>query len=112
LKPRFLIDAQLPPGLARALTQAGYPSRHLQDIGMLAASDRAIWEYAVRESTVIITKDGDFTGFPKPGLGSAAVVWLRVGNTARDPLVQWLLPLMPEIAAALEAGEMLLEIRR
>jgi len=112
VKPRFIVDAQLPPGLARALTDGGYPACHVQDIGLLAASDQAIWDRAIRDSAVIITKDGDFAGWHKPGAMCPAVVWLRVGNTAKVPLVQWLLPLMPEIIVALNAGELLLEIRR
>jgi len=41
-----------------------------------------------------------------------AVVWLRIGNTARELLVQWLLSLMPQVIAALEVDENLVEIRR
>jgi predicted nuclease of predicted toxin-antitoxin system len=109
---RFVVDAQLPPALARALTSAGFPAVHVADIGLLTASDRAIWEFAASEHAAILTKDSDFAGLPRPGPSEVAVIWLRIGNTAREPLVQWLLPLMPEIVAALEAGEALVEIRR
>ena len=78
---------------------------------MLAASDRQIWERALKDHATIITKDGDFAGLQKSGAGQVAVIWLRIGNTAKEPLVRWLMPLMPEIAAALEAGDMLVEIR-
>lgn len=39
---RFLVDAQLPPALARLLTDAGYQAEHVYDIGMGEASDRVI----------------------------------------------------------------------
>ncbi len=107
---RFIVDAQLPPALARALTAAGFAAAHVADIGLLTASDRAIRDRAAKERAAIITKDGDFAFPHRPA--QAAVVWLRIGNTAREPLIQWLLPLMPEIVAALEAGESLVEIRR
>jgi uncharacterized protein with PIN domain len=57
---RLLVDAQLPPALARWLTAAGHPSEHVADIGMAAAPDSAVWEYAARDSEVIVTKDQDF----------------------------------------------------
>lgn len=44
---RFLVDAQLPPALARFLSDAGYEAEHVYDIGMDAASDRTIWNYAL-----------------------------------------------------------------
>jgi predicted nuclease of predicted toxin-antitoxin system len=109
---RFIVDAQLPPALARALTAAGFATAHVADIGLLTASDRAIRDRAAKERAAIITKDGDFACLHRSGPAQAAVVWLRIGNTAREPLVQWLLPLMPEIVTALEAGESLVEIRR
>jgi len=53
---RFLVDAQLPPLLARTLTQAGYHAEHVEDIGLRHAKDTPIWEYAVRVHAVILTK--------------------------------------------------------
>lgn len=109
---RFIVDAQLPPALARALTAAGHSAAHVGEIGLLMAPDAVIWKRAIKEQAAIITKDGDFAGLYRQEAPQAAVVWLRVGNTAREQLVQWLLPLMPEIVAALEAGERLVEVRR
>jgi predicted nuclease of predicted toxin-antitoxin system len=36
---RFLVDAQLPPALARWLTAKGHDAVHIADLGMRAASD-------------------------------------------------------------------------
>ncbi|HEX3756216.1 MAG TPA: DUF5615 family PIN-like protein [Rhizomicrobium sp.] len=109
---RFIVDAQLPPALARALTKAGYAAAHVADIGLLSATDEAIWKRAMKERAVIITKDGDFAELHRAELPRPAVIWLRIGNTATDRLVPWLLSLMPQIAAALEAGEALIEVRK
>jgi hypothetical protein len=57
---RFLIDAQLPPALARRLVALGHLADHVADIGMEAAADRAIWRKAAELDAVIITKDEDF----------------------------------------------------
>jgi predicted nuclease of predicted toxin-antitoxin system len=37
---RFLVDAQLPIGLARMLQQQGYESQHVADLEMMQTSDR------------------------------------------------------------------------
>ena len=49
LSVRFLIDAQLPPGLAQWLTASGYPSDHVDDLGLGAARDDEI-EIRARET--------------------------------------------------------------
>lgn len=40
---RFLVDAQLPPALARWLSAQGCPADHVADLGMEASRDRVIW---------------------------------------------------------------------
>jgi predicted nuclease of predicted toxin-antitoxin system len=57
---RFLIDAQLPPALARWLVSVGHEAEHVADRGMQAASDAVIWDLALREHAAIVTKDEDF----------------------------------------------------
>jgi len=57
---RFLVDAQLPPALARWLSGKGHEAEHVADRQMEAASDAAIWDFALRTSAAIITKDEDF----------------------------------------------------
>ncbi|MEW6416402.1 MAG: DUF5615 family PIN-like protein [Pseudomonadota bacterium] len=44
---RFLIDAQLPPALARKLAAMGHEATHLLDVGLLESSDGAIRDYAM-----------------------------------------------------------------
>ncbi|MGH8503949.1 MAG: DUF5615 family PIN-like protein [Gammaproteobacteria bacterium] len=56
----FLIDAQLPPALARWIEDHGYSARHVFDLGLATASDAAIWSHAAASETVIVTKDEDF----------------------------------------------------
>jgi predicted nuclease of predicted toxin-antitoxin system len=54
---RFLVDAQLPPALARWLAAKGHEAEHVADRGMQAASDMAIWDKALATSATIVTKD-------------------------------------------------------
>lgn len=57
---RFIIDAQLPPALARWLAANGHEAQHVGDRQMAAASDATIWDFALANQTIIITKDEDF----------------------------------------------------
>lgn len=54
---RFLVDAQLPPALARLLSRHGHLAEHVHDIGLGAAADRDIWSHARDHDAVLITKD-------------------------------------------------------
>ena len=56
---KFIVDAQLPPALARYLSSQGDDVIHVLDVDMMEASDTAIWNYAICENRVIITKDED-----------------------------------------------------
>ncbi|MYE03205.1 MAG: hypothetical protein F4Y03_18410 [Alphaproteobacteria bacterium] len=107
---RFLIDAQLPPGLARWLTAEGYPSNHVNDLGIGPATDTRIEAEARRLGAVIWSKDVDFAerARVRPGL---QVVWLRLGNTTNAALRARLAPRLETVATALAAGEALVEIR-
>ncbi|HEY1706872.1 MAG TPA: DUF5615 family PIN-like protein [Rhizomicrobium sp.] len=107
----FLIDAQLPPALARALTDRGFAARHLYDLRLLGAPDHAIWRRAMKERAAIVTKDEDFALLRRTAKTGPVIVWLRVGNTANTHLIPWLLALMPQVTAAIANGETLLELR-
>lgn len=57
---KFLIDAQLPPALARLLISLGHEALHVVEAELLGSTDQAIWNYAVANTRAIITKDEDF----------------------------------------------------
>lgn len=106
---RFLIDAQLPPGLAKFLVASGHRAEHVADVGLLSATDRAIWDYAKVTEAAIVTKDSDFAALTvlreRP-----QVVWLRFGNTRRTDLERRIGAALPLIVAALESGDRLVEV--
>jgi predicted nuclease of predicted toxin-antitoxin system len=107
---RFLVDAQLPPALARWLAAKGHAAEHVADRGMQAASDAAIWAFAVEASAVIVTKDEDFAQRKALSDSGPGVVWIRLPNTRRRELLAWLDPVLPNILSALERGETLIEV--
>lgn len=107
---RFLIDAQLPPELARRLRALGHEAEHVHEIGLGQAKDTDIWRDACRRRAVLVTKDQDFASFAASGPTGTAVIWIRLGNTTNEALWTSLDPLIPDIVDALSRGERLIEI--
>ena len=106
---RFLVDAQLPPALARRIEALGHSAEHVVDCGLATAADDVIRTYAANIGAVIVTKDEDFA-IRRVLQEGPAVVWLRIGNTRRAELLRRIDGDLAAIVAALERGETLVEI--
>ena len=108
---RFVIDAQLPPALARLLTARGHQAEHVADIGLRDADDSAIWRFAEEKQAILVTKDEDFPHRLRQSGTGPVILWLRIGNTSRRALLQWFGPLLPQIETLIQQGERLIEVR-
>lgn len=108
---RFVVDAQLPPALARLLASHGHQAEHVADIGLLEAGDSSIWRYAMENQAVLVTKDEDFPHRFRQGGSAPVILWLRVGNTSRRALLEWFGRLLPQIETMIQQGESLIEVR-
>jgi predicted nuclease of predicted toxin-antitoxin system len=107
---RFLVDAQLPPALARWLAGQGHEAAHVGDLGLHAASDASIWNHAQASSSAIVTKDEDFAQRKVLADDGPAVIWIRLPNTRRRDLLAWFERVLPDVLSALERGETLIEV--
>ncbi|MDP9839632.1 putative nuclease of putative toxin-antitoxin system [Neorhizobium huautlense] len=107
---RFLVDAQLPPALARWIVEQGHEARHVADCDLQSASDRQIWDYAVQNAAAIITKDEDFAQRRALTEMGPVVVWIRLPNARRKELLAWFEKAMPAILTALENDDTLIEV--
>lgn len=106
---KFLVDAQLPRSMCVGLAARGHEAAFVPDILSMQASDDAIVNFAIARDWIVITKDGDFAAVPmRTGL---RIVWLRIGNATTKNLITWLEPRWNEVVAALNAGEVLVEVR-
>jgi predicted nuclease of predicted toxin-antitoxin system len=106
---KFLIDAQLPPGLARWFEARGHAAVHVFDVGLGAASDAAIAARTESENEVLVSKDEDFLILRLPD--RFALLWLRCGNTTNRALAEWMDGRWARVAELLEQGERLVELR-
>ncbi len=107
---RFIVDDQLPVALARWLTAQGHEAKHVYDIGLTGATDRVIWEIVRMQGAVMVTKDADFINLQRQ-LPGPAVVWLTLGNCSKVTLLTAMEKGLPELLSALDAGEILVEVR-
>jgi predicted nuclease of predicted toxin-antitoxin system len=107
---RFLVDAQLPPALARWLAAAGHDAEHIADRGLTTAKDDAIWAHALATTRAIITKDEGFHARLALEGAGPTIIWVRLGNTRKRELLAWFEQRLPEILDALERGESIIEL--
>ena len=77
---KLLFDQNLSHRLSRSLSDLFPDSLHVRDIGLNAADDPVVWDYAKTHGFVIVSKDSDFHqrslvfGYPPK------VIWVRLGN--------------------------------
>lgn len=107
---RFLVDAQRPPALARWLAAQRHEAEHVADLGMQGVSDAAIWSHALASAAAVVTKDEDFAQRKALSRTGPVVVWVRLPNTSRRDLPVWFATVLPDIVAAADRGETLVEI--
>ena len=87
---RFLFDQNLSPKLVLLLADLFPNSVHVRDLGLEAADDQSVWDYAGSQGFVIVSKDSDmhqrsflFGAPPK-------VVWVRLGNCSTSDVADLL----------------------
>jgi predicted nuclease of predicted toxin-antitoxin system len=107
---KFLLDAQLPPALARWLREQGHDAQPVREAGLREAEDGAIWEHARRTGAVIVTKDEDFAARAQQQPAGPVIVWLRLGNSSNAALQAWLEPRLPGVVQLLEQGSRVVEV--
>ena len=77
---KLLFDQNLAPRLVARLVDLFPDSDHVRNVGLAAADDRVVWEYAKAGGFAIVSKDADFRQLSFLYGSPPKVVWLRVGN--------------------------------
>jgi predicted nuclease of predicted toxin-antitoxin system len=108
---RFLVDAQLPPRLARFIVGRGLEAKAVRELGLRDANDEDIWTTARQGGWVVITKDEDFAARGMHEEPGPQVVWLRIGNCTNRALLDWFGPVLADVVRELETGARLVEVR-
>lgn len=108
---KLLVDNQLPEALAVFLVESGVGARHVRRLGLGAASDERIWQYAKAEGFGIVTMDEDFQNLSARFGAPPQVVWVRLGSVRRPVLLEVFRTVLPELRTALAGGTAVIEIR-
>ena len=108
---KFLVDNQLPAALARFLTSRGADCQHVLDVGLADATDSKIWEHAMRNDCVVISKDEDFLYLVNAPEAKGRFIWIRFGNCRTKALLTAIESLWPKVEARLKAGDRIIELR-
>jgi len=109
---RFLVDAQLPPALAKWIAEKGHSASAVRDQGLCNSDDGSIVNFSTESDWVVVTKDDDIVERAIGRKDGARVVWLRIGNSTNRALFAWLEPLWSEVVRQLEQGQRVIEVRR
>lgn len=109
---KVLVDAQLPPALAEWLRSRGVDADHVDSVGLLNATDQAIWDRALAGGYVLLSKDRDFAEWAVARRPAPQIVWLRTGNRDTRTLLNWLNDVWPRIVETLEDGARVVEAGR
>ena len=82
---KFLVDAQLPPGLALWLSrQDGCSATHLLDNHLIEKSDAEIFFFAREDDFIIVSKDSDFLDLVAYHGAPPKILFVTCGNI-RNP---------------------------
>lgn len=103
---RLLLDANLSPALRSELESVGYSASHIDEEGLLGASDEAILAFAAARDLVVVTADSDFAAMlALTGASRPSVVHLRgIAELPRSAHLRLLVDNLPNVAEDLKAG--------
>ena len=86
---RFLVDAQLPPALARWFGEHGFSATPVRELGLRDSDDGSIMNHAVSGEWTVVTKEEDFVARSLQHPSPPRIVWLRIGNCTNKVLLRW-----------------------
>ena len=83
---RLIFDQNLSPMLIGLLSDLFPGSIHVRDAGLHASGDEAVWDHAIQQQFVIISKDSDFRQRSFLFGSPPKVVWIRRGNCTTNEI--------------------------
>lgn len=87
---KLLFDENLSPRLVRLLDDLFPNSVHVRDIGLKAADDPQVWDYAKGNGLIIVSKDADMHQRSFMFGAPPKVVWVRLGNCSTSEVEELL----------------------
>lgn len=110
---KFLIDANLPRALAAWIAaggDAGDDVAYIDDLLSPPAADDDIWNLALAQGAVVVTKDADFAVRAARD-DRVRVVWIRCGNLKLKLFEAWFAARTEAMRRLLAMDERVVELR-
>jgi predicted nuclease of predicted toxin-antitoxin system len=108
---RVWVDAQLPPALARSVSQSfGVEALHVSELRLVSGKDEAIFLAARAAGAIVTTKDSDFVRLLERHGPPPKILWITLGNLRNVELTESLEKRWERVMAHFEAGESLVEL--
>jgi len=86
---KLLFDQNISYRVVRGLKDIFPSARKVGELNLENATDRQIWEYAKENDYTIVTFDSDFYDLTLLSGIPPKVIWLCLGNTSTDHLIQF-----------------------
>jgi len=104
---RVLLDQGLPRSALKILKKMDWDALHTGDIGLGAASDREILDYARLNERVVVTLDSDFHSIlAVENAKKPSVIRIRREGLRGNDLAELIIRIWPKIEAELTDGAM------
>jgi len=108
---KLLLDANISWKLVNPLKEFFEDCSHVDFIGLdVPADDNEIWDYALRNDFIIITKDNDFLNILEMNGHPPKIVLLKTGNNSSRALLELIKKIKPLIDELLKSKNGVLQI--
>ena len=88
---KFLLDENISPNLCLAIKDMGYEARHVKHVGLIATSDKTIFEFAQKSNEIIITHDLDYSRIHAlSGATKPSVILIRIEPISNEIITDFL----------------------
>lgn len=105
MKLKLIADVHISPISVTELRKAGYQINRVTEFLSAKASDIEIIELAIRQESVIVTQDLDFSAIiAQSGYNRPSVISLRVGNAKPLTIANLLLAILPQVVEDIIKG--------
>ena len=94
---RLLLDQNISFRVAGMLASEYPGSLHVRDVSMESADDDVVWQYAKENGLIIVSKDSDFHDSSLLRGAPPKVIWLRIGNSTTQQILDILRKHIKEI---------------
>ncbi|MCH7800827.1 MAG: DUF5615 family PIN-like protein [Chloroflexi bacterium] len=94
---KLLLDQNLSPRLKKLLAGSYPGSMHVKDVGLVLATDDAMWGCAAQHGFTIVSKDSDFRQLSFNYGHPPKVIWIRLGNCSTAEIEEVLRTLHDDI---------------